>query len=69
MSDNTNKEYILHSPPAAYAVTPYSILRKRLGSETEYETVIPDAGVSKKFAMNLVSLLNSQGSEVGQTSE
>lgn len=46
-----------------------SIIRKRFNSEIKTETVIPDAGSSYEFATELVNLLNSQGSQVGQTAE
>ncbi len=44
-----------------------SILRKRYNHDIIYETVIPDAGRDKDFALGVVDLLNSQGSETGQT--
>ena len=59
-------EYALHTPVTGLDGR-YSILRKRLGSDKEFETIIPDAGINKEFAMGLVSLLNSQGSQAGQT--
>jgi len=62
-------EYVLHSPRSGYLSETYSILRKRLGSEVEYQTVIPDAGINKEFAMGLVTLLNSQGSAIGHIRE
>lgn len=45
----------------------YEILKEKIGQNLVYETVIPDAGQNKSFAFGLLSLLNSQGSEVGQS--
>ena len=58
-------EYILHGPEKGYVVGNYEILKKRYNSDVIYETVIPDAGNDREFALGLVDLLNSQGSQTG----
>ena len=43
----------------------YQVLLEKKDSNKEYEVVIRDAGYKKDFALALVSMLNAQGSEVG----
>lgn len=44
---------------------PWMVLREKKTQNKVYEIVIPDAGWNKEFAMTLIWMLNSQGSEVG----
>jgi len=67
-SSDRNKlegKYILHQ----YDGYCFSILRENPEQNLVYETVIPDAGRSRIFALGLVELLNSQGSEFGESSD
>jgi len=45
----------------------WQILREVKGENKVYEVVIRDAGYKREFALELVSLLNSQGSQVGES--
>ena len=66
--DSLEGKYILQDDMDNIGRGNLSILRERYDDTNRYETVIPDAGKNRAFAIGLVSLLNSQGSEVGQTS-
>lgn len=44
----------------------YSVIKLRKDSNLEYVTVIPDAGTNREFAISLVDMLNSQGSQAGE---
>ena len=65
--DALEGKYILQDDMDSMGYGTLAILRERYDDTDRYETVIPDAGKSRAFAVGLVSLLNSQGSEVGQT--
>lgn len=43
----------------------YQILKERSKENKVYDVVIPDAGYRRDLVLNIVDLLNSQGSEVG----
>lgn len=45
----------------------WQILREVKGENKVYEVVIRDAGYKREFALELVSLLNSKGSQVGES--
>lgn len=47
----------------------YQILREKKNQNLVYEIVIPDAGYRSHFAYGLLSMLNSQGSEVGNVGD
>lgn len=60
-------KYILHDNMTMTGSGEFQVLREK--ENGSYETVIPDAGRSRGFAVGLVDLLNAQGSEAGQTAE
>ena len=62
-------EYIINDNIDSQGIGEISILRKRYNHDVIYETVIPNAGKNREFALGLVDLLNSQGSQTGKTAE
>lgn len=67
--DGLEGKYILQDDMDNMGYGTLAILRERYDDTERYETVIPDAGKSRGFAMGLVNLLNGQGSEAGSTAE
>ena len=67
--DSLEGKYILQDDMDNTGYGTLSILRERYDDTNRYETIIPDAGKSRAFAIGLVDLLNRQGSEAGPTSE
>lgn len=67
--DSLEGKYVLQDDQDSVGYGTLAILRERYDATDRYETVIPDAGKNRLFAMSLVNLLNSQGSEAGPTTE